>query len=237
MRWEAGCVAALQPVARPLLRLAPMAETERNQPTKLRVVGISGSLRKSSYNSSLLRAAKRLAPKGMEVQEISIAEIPLYNEDLREMGYPPEVLALREAIAAADAVLLVTPEYNYSISGVLKNALDWISRPPNPPFVDKPLAIQSASPGSLGGARAQYHLRQICVYLDAHVLNQPEVFVAHADKRFDARGELIDEETSVFVQKQLIALRDWTLRLRREEPARPRSVEAPKATASSQAST
>lgn len=225
----------LHPVACPLLRLAAMAETKRDQPTKLRVVGISGSLRKGSYNSSLLRAAKRLAPKGMEIQEVSIAELPLYNEDLREMGYPPEVLALREAIAAADAVLLVTPEYNYSISGVLKNAIDWISRPPNPPFVDKPVAIQSASPGSLGGARAQYHLRQICVYLNAHVLNQPEVFVAQADKKFDGRGELLDEKTTEFVQKQLIALRDWTLRLRREEPAQPRNADGPKAKAASQA--
>lgn len=207
-----------------------MAEMESELSTKMRVVGISGSLRKGSFNTSLLRAAKRLAPKGMEIEEVSIAELPLYDEDVRESGYPPEVLSLRAAIAAADAVLLVTPEYNYSISGVLKNAIDWASRPPEPPFVDKPVALMSASPGTLGGSRAQYHLRQICVYLNAHVLNQPEVFVAGADKKFDARGELTDEKTTEFVQKQLQALRDWTLRLRGEQTPQARtkrSKEAP----------
>jgi chromate reductase len=190
-----------------------MSETESDRPAKVRVVGISGSLRKASFNTALLRAAMRLAPAGVELEAISIAEIPSYNEDVREGGYPPVVLALRAAIARADAVLLVTPEYNYSIPGVLKNALDWVSRPPDPAMADKPVAIMSASPGALGGARAQYHLRQICVYLDAHVLNGPEIFVAHADKKFDAQGKLIDEKTGDIVQRQLLALRDWTLRL------------------------
>lgn len=205
-----------------------MGKTKSEPSLSLRVVGISGSLRKGSYNTSLLRAAQQVAPKGMEIELVSIAELPLYDESLRESGYPPEVLSLRTAIAAADAVLLVTPEYNYSISGVLKNALDWASRPPDPPFVDKPVSLMSASPGALGGSRAQYHLRQICVYLDAHVLNKPEVFVGGADKKFDARGELTDEPTREFVEKQLHALRDWTLRLRREAPASSRGAKSSK---------
>ena len=132
---------------------------------------------------------------------------------------PPAVAAFRDKLATADAVLLVTPEYNYSIPGVLKNAIDWASRPPNMPLADKPLAIMGASPGILGTARAQYHLRQVAVFLDMHVLNKPEVFVTKAKEKFDADGKLTDEMTRTQVANQLVALRDFTLRLRRGKQA------------------
>lgn len=172
----------------------------------MKVLGISGSLRKGSFNSALLRAAQELAPSGMAISEAAIGEIPLYNEDVRTAGVPPSVQAFRDAIAAADAILFVTPEYNYSIPGVLKNAIDWASRPPNPPFTGKPVAIMSASVGSLGGSRAQYHLRQVFVFLDMKPLNRPEVFVANAAQKFDAEGRLIDDDTKKTVRKLLDAL-------------------------------
>lgn len=135
----------------------------------IRVFGISGSLRKGSYNTALLRAAKELAPEGMQIEIYEgLGAIPPYNEDVREQGWPEPVRELRERIAAADALLVVTPEYNYSIPGVLKNAIDWASRPPNPPMAGKPAAIMGASGGNFGTARAQLHLRQIFTFLDVH---------------------------------------------------------------------
>ena len=138
--------------------------------------------------------------------------IPVYNEDVRAAGIPAPVQALREEIAAADAVLIATPEYNYSVPGVLKNAIDWASRPPDQPFERKPVAIMGASPGRLGTARAQYHLRQCFVFLDSLVLNRPEVMVAGARNLFDDDGRLTDEPTREFIAKLLVALSDWTRR-------------------------
>jgi len=182
----------------------------------LKVLGISGSLRKGSFNSAALRAAQALAPAGMTISTYDIGGIPLYNEDMREGGsFPAPVQAFRAAIKAADALLVVTPEYNYSIPGVLKNAIDWASRPPEQPFDGKPVAIMGASPGALGTARAQYHLRQVFVFLNAHLLNKPEVMIGGAANRFDTDGNLTDEATRNFVRAQLESLRDWTLRLRR----------------------
>ncbi len=183
--------------------------------TTLHVLGISGSLRKASYNTAALRAAQELAPAGMTIEIFDLSEIPIYNDDVRAVGYPPPVQRFRERIAAADALLFVTPEYNYSMSGVLKNAIDWGSRPPDQPFNDKPVAIMGASGGVTGTARAQYHLRQTCVFLNMHVVNKPEVMIGGAAAKFDAELHLTDETTRGFIRDLLISLAAWTLRLRK----------------------
>ncbi|MGC4093415.1 MAG: NAD(P)H-dependent oxidoreductase [Polyangiaceae bacterium] len=172
----------------------------------MKLLGISGSLRQGSFNSALLRAAVKLAPAGIEFETFSLAEIPLYNDDVRVAGFPEPVQALRAAIARAEALLFVSPEYNFSIPGVLKNAIDWASRQPDQPFAGKPVAIMSASTGMLGGARMQYHLRQVCVFVDMHPLNKPEVFVGQASSKFDAQLELTDETTKRAIVTQLEAL-------------------------------
>jgi chromate reductase, NAD(P)H dehydrogenase (quinone) len=182
----------------------------------INVLGISGSLRAGSFNSALLRAAKEMAGAEMAIDIADIKDIPLYDEDVRAKGLPPAVQRFREQVAAADAVLFVTPEYNYSIPGVLKNAIDWASRPPNQPFADKPIAIMGASGGLGGTMRAQYHLRQVMVFLDAHVLNKPEVFVRSAQEAFDADLRLVDERARKVVGEQLTALATWTKRLARQ---------------------
>jgi chromate reductase, NAD(P)H dehydrogenase (quinone) len=185
------------------------------QPVK--ILGFCGSLRVNSYNAAALRAAGELLPDGTTLETFDIAPIPLYNEDVRAKGLPPAVLAFRERIAAADALLIVTPEYNYSVPGVLKNAIDWASRPPEQPFDGKPVAIMGASPGMLGTARAQYHLRQMFVFLNAHLLNKPEVMIAAAPTKFDDRGRLTDEKTREMIGRLLTSLRDWSVRLRPSE--------------------
>jgi len=182
---------------------------------QVRVLGISGSLRKGSLNTAALRAAVDLAPAGMTIETFDISPIPLYNEDVKEQGFPEPVQRLREGIRAADALLLVTPEYNYSIPGVMKNAIDWASRPPEQPFAEKPIAIMGASPGALGTSRAQYHLRQCFVFLNAPVLLRPEVMISQANQKFDASGKLTDETTAKFIGDLLSGLADLTLRLRR----------------------
>lgn len=173
---------------------------------KIRVLGISGSLRRASLNSFALRAAVELAPAGMTVEVANISEIPLYNEDVKQAGFPGPVEQLRTQIKTADALLIVTPEYNYSVPGVLKNAIDWASRPPEQPFEGKPIAIMGASPGMLGSARAQYHLRQCFVSLNATILNRPEVFIGQANKKFDEAGRLTDEPTREVIAKLLASL-------------------------------
>lgn len=185
-----------------------------NESSSLRVLGISGSLRKGSFNTALLCAAIDLAPTGMTIETADIGDIPIYNEDLRTAGVPESVQKFRDAIAKADAILIVTPEYNYSIPGPLKNAIDWASRPPNQPFSGKPLAIMGASGGQSGTMRAQYHLRQVAVFLDMHPLNRPEVFVRTAQDKVDANGRLIDEATRKLIGEQLVALAAWTRKLR-----------------------
>src|SRR5690606_4805712 len=141
------------------------------------------------------------------------------DEDVRKQGFPPAAEALREKIRLADALLIVTPEYNYSIPGVLKNAIDWASRPPEQPFQGRPIAIMGASGGVLGTARAQYHLRQCFIFLDSHILNRPEVFIGQAQNRFDADGRLTDEGTRKIVGEMLQALADWTRLLQRGKAA------------------
>lgn len=176
--------------------------------SEIKLVGISGSLRKKSFNSAALRAAHSLLPQGVSMELLDIAGFPLYNDDVREQGYPDAVQYFRQKIAEADGVLIVTPEYNYSVPGVLKNAIDWASRPPKQPFDGKTIALMSASQGAFGGLRAQYHLRQMFVFLDGRVLNRPEVMISAAQTKFDDELRLKDEPTREIVGKLVAALAD-----------------------------
>jgi chromate reductase len=182
-------------------------------PKPLHILGISGSLRKNSFNAGALRAASQLLPAGVTMDIFDLTPIPIYNEDVRAEGFPAPVQQFREKIAASDALLIATPEYNFSIPGPLKNAIDWASRPPNQPFDGKPVAIMGASPGAVGTARVQHHLRQVFVYLNGHMLNKPEVMIASANAKFDQQGNLTDDATKEHIQKMLAALADWTRRL------------------------
>ena len=184
--------------------------------TSLNVLGIPGSLRKNSYNRAALVAAQQLVPEGMELDIFDLDGIPGFSEDI-EQDPPEKVVELERRIREADAILIATPEYNYSVPGVLKNAIDWASRPYGDSAWDgKPAAIMGASIGMLGSARAQYHLRQIMVFLNMFPLNQPEVMIASASKRFDDQGTLTDEPTREFIRKQLEALASWTRRLKQQ---------------------
>ena len=180
----------------------------------MKILGIPGSLRKQSYNLGALKAAQQVAPAGVTIEIFDLNGIPVYNQDLD--GTPPaRVTEFKAAIRAADAILFSTAEYNYSIPGVLKNAIDWASRPyGDSAWVGKPAAIMGATVGQIGTARAQYHLRQVMVFLNMPVLNQPEVMIASAGSRFDKDGNLADEPTKEFIRKQLDALVEWTNRLR-----------------------
>jgi chromate reductase len=172
------------------------------------VLTICGSLRKGSYNAMLQRALPDLAPAGMRFSAApSFASIPLYNADIQNTtGFPAEVNTLADAIRAADGVIIISPEYNFSIPGGLKNAIDWVSRLQNQPFAGKPIALQSASPGPVGGARVQYDLRRAMVFLDAFTINKPEVFVGSCASKFDEKtGELKDEAARNFIKQQLVA--------------------------------
>jgi len=178
------------------------------------ILGFAGSLRKGSYNKALLQAAVELKPKDTELEIFSIDGIPLFNQDL-EAQMPEKVKQFKAKIKAADAILIATPEYNYSMPGVLKNAIDWASRPyGDNSFEDKPVAIMGASPGGFGTARAQYHLRQICVFLNMHTVNKPEVFVTFAHTKIDGNGRVTDEETRGRIKHLLESLVSWTRRLK-----------------------
>jgi len=172
----------------------------------VQILGFTGSLRKGSYNMAALRAARELLPEGAALEIADLSAIPFFNEDLEAEGVPEAVSDFKEKIAGADALLIATPEYNFSIPPVLKNALDWASRGDDTPLPGKPLAIMSASPGMLGGARVQYHLRQVCAGLDMQTLNKPEVFITRAHTKFDEAGKLIDERTRGAIARLLAAL-------------------------------
>jgi chromate reductase, NAD(P)H dehydrogenase (quinone) len=174
----------------------------------LNVLTICGSLRKGSYNAMVQRALPGLAPEGMTLKPApSFAEFPLYNADIQNStGFPAVVNVLAEAIRAADGVIFCTPEYNFGIPGGLKNAIDWVSRLPNQPFAGKPIALQSASPGPLGGGRVQYDMRRAMVFLDAFALNKPEIFIGSCASKIDEKtGEIKDEATRGFIKQQLAA--------------------------------
>jgi chromate reductase, NAD(P)H dehydrogenase (quinone) len=180
----------------------------------VQVLGFAGSLRKGSLNRMLLRAAVELAPPGMSIATHDLADIPLYDGDVEAQGDPPAVAAFKQAIRAADAILVVTPEYNYGVPGVLKNAIDWASRPPAQSVLnDKPAAIMGASPGGFGTTRAQLQLRQAFVFTRTLTMPQPEVLLARAADKFDAEGRLTDEKTREFVRSLLVALAAWTKRV------------------------
>ena len=174
---------------------------------KLEFVTVCGSIRQRSYNAALMRSLPNYSPGGIAfIDAPLIVNIPHYDADLQQASGPPAAVAtMAAAIRDADALLIVSPEYNYSIPGPLKNAIDWLSRLPNQPFAGKPVLIQSASGGVLGGARMQYHLRQVLVSLDALVFTRPEVMVGMAASKFDEDLNLIDEATQNLIRTQLTA--------------------------------
>jgi chromate reductase len=184
---------------------------------QVNILGFAGSLRKGSYNKALLREAAKLVSTGAKLEIFDLEGIPPFNQEL-EQALPDKVKEFKAKIRAADAILIATPEYNYSIPGVLKNAIDWASRPyPDNSFQGKPVAMMSASTGLLGGARAQYHLRQVFVFLDMHPINKPEVIVTFAPSKFDEKGALTDETAKELIRKLLEALVAWTQRLKKEK--------------------
>lgn len=185
----------------------------------LTILGIAGSLRKASYNRAALRAAQQLTPSGARIEIFELDGIPPFNQD-EEANPPEKVTQLKACVRAADAILLVTPEYNYSIPGVLKNAIDWASRPYGDNAWDgKPVAVMGASVGTVGTARAQYHLRQTFVFLNMHPLNNPEVMIGNAAQRFDEHGNLTDENSRKHIQKLLESLIRWTHHLEKGRQA------------------
>ncbi|WP_133623844.1 NADPH-dependent FMN reductase [Erwinia sp. LJJL01] len=179
-----------------------------SQNAPLKFVTLLGSLRAASLNAVVANSLPQLAPAGVEISPLgSIADFPHYDADIQAEGFPEAVLAMGAAIAAADGVVIVMPEYNYSVPGALKNAIDWLSRLPDNPLAGKPVAIQTASPGAIGGARAQYHLRQSMVFLNAQVLNKPEIMIGQAATRIDVEnGTVTDESTRHHLSAQLEAL-------------------------------
>lgn len=179
----------------------------------IRILGIAGSLRRESYNRAALRAATELVPEGALLETFELDDIPIFNQD-EDRNPPAKVAELKRRIREADAILFVTPEYNYSVPGVLKNAIDWASRPyGDSAWNGKPAAIMGASVGAFGTARAQYHLRQILVFLNMFPINQPEVMIGNAAARFDQEGNLTDEPTKELIRQLLQNLVMWTQRL------------------------
>ena len=179
----------------------------------IRILGIAGSLRRESFNRAALRAATQLVPEGVTIDIFELDGIPGFNQD-EEQNPPAKIAELKRRIREADAILIVTPEYNYSIPGVLKNAIDWASRPyGDSAWNGKPVAIMGASIGAIGTARAQYHLRQMFVFLNMFPINQPEVMIGNASERFDAAGNLTDDATKGFIRQLLQNLVEWTRRI------------------------
>ena len=183
------------------------------QPSKLTILGISGSGRKRSYNTALLEAAKQLLPQDATLEIIDVSRLPLYNQDL-EHDMPEVVKELKKKIRGADAILIATPEHNYSITAVLKNAIEWGNRPPrDASWNGKPAAIISASTGLRGGVRAQLHLRQIMIDLNMHPINRPLLLVANADEKFNQDLKLVDEQILQTLRDVLSSLAEWTSKL------------------------
>lgn len=179
----------------------------------MRIAGISGSLRKQSTNSGILRTVgELLGERGVDFITIDIGDFPLYNQDVNDQGIPAVVQTAHDHLAGADAIVVASPEYNYSVSGVLKNAIDWLSRVEGQAFNGKALSIMGASPG-LGTARSQYHLRQILVYMNAFIVNKPEVMIGQAKDKFNEQGDLTDEATKAHIAKALDALIDLSRQL------------------------
>lgn len=183
-----------------------MGYAEAYNPNPMNILAISGSLRKESHNANLLRAFAKLAPEGTSVEIVGVGDLPLYDQDA-EASYPAEAQALKGKIEAADAIIIATPEYNRSMPGVLKNAIDWASRPwGKNSFKGKTVLTCGVSIGKIGTAVAQSHLKQVMVYLDAQVVGQPELYLGPASDIFDAEGNLAHEETKDLLKKALEAL-------------------------------
>jgi chromate reductase len=180
----------------------------------MRFLGFAGSLRRASYNRGLIRAAAEVAPTGIVVEVFDLHDLPLYNQDVEDAGEPGPVVAFKQAIAGADALLVATPEYNHGVPGVLKNAIDWASRPRvTSPLRDRPVAVMGASPGQGSTARAQAQLREAFVFTGACVMPQPELLVGAAASHFDNDGNLTDPALRVSLAELLAALRAWTRRI------------------------
>jgi chromate reductase len=179
----------------------------------MKIIGIPGSLRRASINRKLLHVMSGLAPPGVTIEVHDLLDVPPFNEDVEAEGVPPAVQVLRDAVAGAQGVLIATPEYNAGVPGVLKNGLDWLSRPPRKSVLDgKPIGIVGASPGILGTARAQPQLRQMFVFTNSPVMMQPEIFVTSASQKFDELGKLTDERTRAALVRYLVALKIWVER-------------------------
>ena len=182
--------------------------------SRRQVIGIAGSLRRGSINKSLLRAAKELAPPELQIEIRDLTDLPFYNQDVEDAGEPASVIAFKEAIARADALLVATPEYNHGVPGVLKNAVDWASRPRiTSPLRDKPVAVVGASPGNGSTARAQAQLREAFVFTGACVMPQPELLIGAAASHFDENGNLTDPALRAALLELVEALRAWTMRI------------------------
>jgi chromate reductase, NAD(P)H dehydrogenase (quinone) len=183
-------------------------------PSTIKLLGISGSLRVYSYNSGALSVIASVLPDGMEFDAASLADLPFYNADVEQRGFPAAVESFRRKVASADALIFAVPEYNFSVPGVLKNALEWLSRPPNPPTNGKPCAVFGASVSPLGTARGQFHFRHICVSLNMIPVNAPHVDITNAKTKFDSQGRLIDQESVDLIRQLVAELRNLTIRLR-----------------------
>ena len=185
---------------------------------QIKILAFAGSLRKGSYNKALIRAAQELTPENAIIEVFDLEGIPPFNQE-QENTPPEKVKEFKEKIRNADALLIATPEYNFSVPGVLKNAIDWASRPKaGNPLEGKPVAIMSASTGRFGGARAQYHLRQSFIFLNMHPVNRPEVMLSDASHNVDANGNVTNEQTRQLIRQLLEALATWTSRLREKPP-------------------
>lgn len=185
-----------------------------NMNDKLKIIGICGSLRKGSYNLMALRVAEKNFPPDVEFEIVEIGNLPFFNQDLEE-NPPTAVISFRQKIKDAEAILFAVNEHNYSVSSVLKNAIEWASRPYRDAVLNKkPVAIMGASNGQVGTARAQYHLRQMLVQTDSYALNRPEVMISFAEKKFDLEGNLHDEKTLQKIKDLIVVLIDWTIKFK-----------------------
>ncbi|MDR8391534.1 NAD(P)H-dependent oxidoreductase [Aliifodinibius sp. S!AR15-10] len=182
---------------------------------QIKILGFAGSLRKGSYNKSLIRAAIEVSPNDMEIEFFDLGGIPLYNADVEADGDPGRVKEFKQAIEAADGLLIATPEYNHGVPAVTKNAIDWASRPPKKaPLNEKPVGILGASPGMTGSARGQSQLRQAFEFTNSYCMPQPEILVYRAHEKFDEQGNLTDERTREYLGKYLESLYDWILKFK-----------------------
>jgi chromate reductase, NAD(P)H dehydrogenase (quinone) len=181
----------------------------------LSILAFAGSLRRASFNRALLRAAVEAAPEDLRIEIFDLAVVPLYNGDVEAQGDPPGVAALKQAIRAADGVLMATPEYNHGVPAVMKNAVDWASRPPKAAALDqKPVGVIGASPSFTGSARGQSQLRQAFVFTNSFCMPQPELLVHRAHEKFDDEGRLTDPATREHLARYLTAFAGWIRRFR-----------------------